>query len=105
MNGTECRISWFLTPTLSDLFAHDRRGKCSKKESQTHRPEGTIKVTSLNCCKTDYEAFLPSNFCTELVSSLSEVKVTKDRLVASMAGKGNGWVVFSFSHYMLKMLE
>lgn len=37
------------------------------KESQTQRPGGTIRVTSLNSCKPDYEAFLPSTFCTEPV--------------------------------------
>lgn len=35
------------------------------KESQTQRSGGTIRVTSLNCCKPDYEVFLPSTFCTE----------------------------------------
>lgn len=35
------------------------------KESQTQRPGETIRVTTLNCCKPNYEAFLPSTFCTE----------------------------------------
>lgn len=53
------------TPSLPDLFAHDSRGECSKNHKQ--RPGGTIRVTSLNCCKPDYEAFLRGMFSTELV--------------------------------------
>lgn len=45
------------------MFAHYSRGECSKNHKQ--RPGETVRATSLNCCKPDCEAFLPSMFSTE----------------------------------------
>lgn len=70
------------------------------KESQTQRPGGTIRVTSLNCWKPNYEAFLPSTFCTE---PAEYDEGDQGHCVGSKwAGRGSGWTVDFFSDQRLK---